>query len=126
MRNYLIALASGWRAGKKQARKRLTELRRDAAAARLLTEVNKWDKSAAVQVEPKRAQVADVEFADNTFYTDTKVGFRMPSTSDRQPAAMPDDAVAELNAIRDLMHPDGPESRTAVFPIRGPQQDSGA
>jgi len=43
MRNYLTALASGWRAGKKQARKRLTELQRDDAAKRLLREVNKWD-----------------------------------------------------------------------------------
>jgi hypothetical protein len=43
MRNYLTALASGWRAGKKQARKRLTELQRDDAAKRLLREVNKRD-----------------------------------------------------------------------------------
>jgi hypothetical protein len=33
MRNYLIALRSGWRAGLKQFRRRLTELRRDRSAA---------------------------------------------------------------------------------------------
>ena len=37
------------------------------------------------------------------------------------PPYLPADAVAELNEIRAILHPDGPETRPAVFQIRGPQ-----
>ena len=147
MRNYLTTLASGWRAGKKQARKRLTELQRDDAAKRLLREVNKWDgviasKPGAITHAESVAELNAIRAilhppADDKPMTATEVlelkRNYQPIDPAELPASVKAESAADLNAIRVLLHPEftaadlqaaranWPETQPAVMPLRGPQ-----
>ena len=116
MRDFFTALESGWRAGRKQFLKRRTELRRDADLERKLANVS----HAGLQWGPKELETLVKRGGPPlVFNTITPKVNAEPGPAPLAP--MPADAVAELNEIRAILHPDGPETRPAVFQIRGPQ-----
>lgn len=115
MRDFFTALASGWRAGLEQFQRRRDELQRDAALAKMMAELANWEAGSyeGTQWDPRDLAVLNAREPRTIVFNKIESKYQMR---------------AELNAIRDIMHPPEHSAETVpgVFPIRGPQQDSGA
>jgi len=112
MRNFFKALASGFRAGLDQFRHRRAELQRDAALAKMMAELANWEAGSyqGTQWDPRDLAILNAREPGAIVFNAIESKYQMR---------------AELNAIRDILHPPehaaDAEIMPTVFPLRGPQ-----